>query len=365
MFNRTPGFMVLVILSLGSLARADLVTINGTDFVTHIDNLKALVVLEDSEGYQVPVAQNLTDFRALADALWTAAGDAALAALEIPANALGYDVVKLTDNGVTYYGLQENTNFDKGWGNYFVRQGNSRNALLEAPHPLNDSNTPEVAAMAFVQSESRGFLMAGAHRNANAQVLGGHRIADVAHQTGSIFHQVHESWSGLFGENTAWQVHGFNLDTHVPPFPLDTDAVLSNGTGGVSPEIIALDQAIEALGPDWESYAYNTLNVNDPLNTAVNGLIDGSTFGGPDGLGATTNVQKTYSVGLGGTFVHIELEQSFRLDNGAAGIPLAADAIADAIIATTALLVTIPTPSAGALGLLGMVGLMVRRRQRG
>ena len=362
MFKRMHWVLLWIALAFTTAARGDLVTINGTGFVTHIDNLKSDVVAKDTEGYQVPQIQDLNNFRTLADALWIANNDGDLAAIEPAADAIGYDVVKLTDNGVTFYGLQENPAFDKGWGNYFVRQGNSRAALIEAPHPLNDTHTPELAAMAFVDSESRGFVMAGSHRNANAQVLSGHRIADVAHQTGSIFHEVHESWNGLSGENTAWQIHGFNLADHLPPFPDPTDAVLSNGTGGLSPEILALDAALEAQPGGWASYAYNTLNVNAPLNQAVNGIIDGTTFGGPGGLGATTNVQQVYSTGLGGTFVHIELEQSFRLDNGGAAIPLAAAAIADAIAATGPL--SIPTPAASLLGLVGL-GVLALRQARG
>lgn len=338
-------------------ARAVLIEVDDTTFVDYVDELKSVVFANGSNLYQPPSAQQLSDFRALAEGLWAATSEVELSALVGPADALGYDVVRLEDVTGTYFGVREQLNGgvqSVGWGSYFVRQGLRRDALVQAPHPLFDSNTPEVAARAFVQSQTRGFAMAGAHRNANGQ-----GTADVAHLTDSVFQEVHESWNGPAGENIAWQVHGFKLENHLPDFPTDTDAVLSNGTGGVSPEIIALDAAIDALGLDWVSYAYNNLGVNDPLNTMVNGTVDGADFGPPGGLGATTNKQQLYSTGIGGTFVHIELEQSFRLDNGSVDLPLAADAIADAIIDTTAL---VPEP-ASALWL-GVGGLVLASRRR-
>ncbi len=56
----------------------------------------------------------------------------------------------------------------------------------------------------------------------------------------------------------------------------------------------------------------------------VNDDGNGSTF---STLGSTTNKQGIYSHGLGGSFVHVELEQSIRL-NGAGNRALAATAIA-------------------------------------
>lgn len=327
---------------------------DNQSLVTLVDELKSLAFGSNSGLYQAPTMQQLNDFSALATALRQAKTLAQLQTLVAPADALGYDVVRLNDAGQVYYGLREHLVANaqtRGWGSYFVRQGDARAAMVQAPHVLFDTNTPEVAAKTFVQSEARYLLMAGAHRNAN-----GDGTADVAHLADSVFLEVHKAWNGPGGEVIAWQVHGFDLDGK-PQFPADTDAVLSNGTGTVSPQIVALDAAIQALGPAWVSYAYNTLDINDPLNVQVNGNVDGETFGGVNGLGATTNVQKNYSVGLGGLFVHIELEQSFRL-TGAANRQLAADALANAIVATT------PIPEPAAALSLGLGTLMMFHRRR-
>ena len=79
----------------------------------------------------------------------------------------------------------------KGWGSYFVNPSFEADALIEVPHLLWDTNSWDVGAKSFRDAYARGFLMAGAHRNAN-----GFNTADVAHLDTSIFHHVHESWVG-------------------------------------------------------------------------------------------------------------------------------------------------------------------------
>jgi len=344
-------------------AQASLVNVDNTAFVDYVDQLKSKVIAKETNEYDVPTDDELTDFSALANGLWAAKTDAQLQALVDPADDLGYDVVKLVDDGATYFGVIERLVNDVqtlGWGSYFVRQDERRDAIVQAPHPLFDSNTPEVAARAFVESKARGFAMAGSHRYANDNA-----VADVAHNTNTVFHKVHQAWNGPQGQNIAWQLHGFKFENHDDDFPDDTDAVLSNGTGAVSPEIVALDDLLDALGAEWTSYAYNDLDVNDPLNVEVNTssndvVIDGEDFGPPGGLGATTNQQQQHSTSLGGTFVHIELEQSFRLDNGGTAIPLAGTAIADAIAQTTAL---VPEPATATLLLAPALVALTRRRR--
>jgi len=302
------------------------VLIESGDFVNEVSRLKDLAFSSGSSLYIAPSVQQQTDFNTLGDALLV--GN--VAGADAQAAALGYEVVEFTDtvSGDVYHGLREQLIGGvqtKGWGSFFANLDFQSDALVEVPHPLFDTNFWDVGAKAFREADARGFLLAGAHRNAN-----GTGTADVAHLAASIFQEVHQSWVGPGSDTDAWQVHGFDDANH--SFPAGTDAVLSNGDGSVSDEVVTLDAELEANG--FLTYAYNTLAVNDPQNVAVNGSQNGATF---SSLGGTTNEQGIHSRSLGGIFVHTELEQSIRFDAG--NRDLAAGDISDAIVASSSFLV--------------------------
>ena len=344
----------IFLLSCGS-ADAQLLFVNDQSVQSHVAQLRSQVVQTDSQAYLVPTTEQRSEFRGLADGLRDAQTITELESLLPEATALGYDVVVLNDLGSTYYGLQESTTVaaQKGWGSFFLRQDASNNALIEVVHPLADINTTDVSVQAFVDSEAKGFLLAGAHRNAN-----GFGTADVAHLTESIFQEVHQSFTEEASNLSVWQVHGFNIDLH-PEVPSDTDAILSSGTGSVTELVLGLDQNIDGLPGDWTSYSFNTLDVDDFLNVATNGDFSGSLF---SELGGTTNVQRRHTSSIGGEFVHIELEQSFRIDGGESARLLASQSIANAIIASA---IAVPEPSTFAI--LGMFSItfLTRRRRAG
>ena len=291
--------LMWVVCADGSKLTAEVIEVG--DFIDHVETLRDLTFASGSGLYVAPTAGQQTSFATLAATLLS--GDTAAA--DTQATALDYELVQFTDNvsGNTYYGLREENNTPtRGWGSYYVNLNATKENLIEAPHPRFDTNSWEIAGRIFRDSDSRGFLMAGAHRNANGQ-----GTADVAHLANSIFQEVHEAWTGQAGERTTWSIHGFDDANHA--FPAGTDAVISNGDGSVSSEIVALDARFTEQG--FVSHAYNTLDVADPLNVAVNGNESGATFAS---LGGTTNVQGVHTRSLGGTFVHVEMEQSIRFD---------------------------------------------------
>ena len=314
--------------------------IESGDFVSHVESLRDLTFISGSNDYVAPTIAQRDNFALAAATLLS--GDIATA--ETQAAVVNYDVVQYTDNVSTdvYYGLRERINAStRGWGSYFVNLNAAHEVLVEAPHPRFDTRSWEVVARAFRDSDARGFMMAGAHRNANG--LG---TADVAHLSESIFQEVHKAWVGGSAERTTYSIHGFDDANH--SFPAGTDAVLSSGDGLVSTFVSALDDQLDAAG--FLSYAYNTLDVNDPANVDVNEAVVGTTF---TSLGGTTNVQGVYSRSLGGDFVHVELEQSIRFDSG--NRTIAAGALSSAITG-------VPEPSS--LMLLGplMIAVWIRRK---
>ncbi len=346
-------FMFWSAITFSASAKAELIFINDQSVESHVAQLRAQVIPRDSQGYRVPSAQERADFRNLADGLWNAGSTSDLNMLVPLAQSLDYDVLSLNSAGSTYFGLQEsNTGADrKGWGSFLLRQGGSSSALLQVAHPLFDTNTPSIAAQAFVGSDARGLLIAGAHRNANGQ-----GTADVAHLTESVFQEVHQSFVENATDPSVWQIHGFNIDLH-PEFPAGIDAVISSGTGSVTEFVLGLDQRIDDLAGGWTSHTYNTLEINDALNIATNENVAGSVF---SSLAGTTNIQQQHTTSLGGQFVHIELEQSFRIDGGEFSRQLISQTIADAISSAAA---SVPEPS-GLVVLGFFTGCLSARRRR-
>ena len=299
------------------LASAAIPVVSG-DFASEVNRLKGLVFGSDSGLYVAPTSQQLSDFRSLASSLFN--ND--LASAEAQAASLDYQLVQFNDSGTgrSYYLLREPTvggTATRGWGSFALSSNFSGNALVQVPHPLFDTNTESMGAWVFQRAAARGFLMAGAHRNAN-----GFGTADVARLPESVFHVVHEVWSGPAASVTAWQLHGYDEDN--AEFPANTSAVISDGAGNITTRLLALDQQLAQRG--FTAYAYNNLPASDPLNMVINNGVAGSTF---SPLAATTNDQGQYSRAQGGTFVHAEFAQAVRFSS--ADRSLAATGVAAAI----------------------------------
>jgi len=289
-----------------------------------LENFSRVVFGEGSNNYVAPTPVEWAQFRALAQSLWT--GDTNAAATQ--ATALGYELFTFTDtnwNAFLYGVRSQETNGSpvKGWGTYLVNPGSAVPALIEAPHPQWDFRTPLLAAEIFLKSGARGLLIAGAHRHVNGDSTG-----DPCDLTNTIFHAVHEQWSGPAATNLAWQVHGFNPANH-PGFPVGTLAVLSTGKDGdnfFSTNLVHLDQRLEWNGIKSYAYAKN-LATNAPLNLLVNEGVDGQTF---TNLGARSNVQGDFCHAAGGDFLHIEMATFTRTN--VLMRSLVADAIACAVL---------------------------------
>lgn len=78
-------------------------------------------------------------------------------------NGKGYclllEVLDADNNGVV----------DHGWGTFIVDLNAERELSQQAPHPIFDSTTENEAVGVFRGTNSRSFLLCGAHRNSNSQ----------------------------------------------------------------------------------------------------------------------------------------------------------------------------------------------------
>ena len=273
------------------------------DFLNEVSRLKKLALPKDSNLYQPPTPNDLEKFSRLAKALILQDINEVLN----KANALNYDLVRFIDSPSrqVFYGLREKIVRDRplrGWGSYFINMSYTADALVEVPHIIFDRFTEEIGAKVFRMSAARGFLLAGAHRNAN-----GPETADVCNPIESIFQEVHKAW--ILSKNKTWQIHGFSLSTK-PNFPADTQCVLSDGRGTVSAEVSDLSLRMQAR--NFKTYVYNRPSASTPLNLPRNRGLASRTF---SHLGGTQNWQGIYCRSVGTAFTHIELEESIRYNS--------------------------------------------------
>lgn len=287
------------------------------NFLDELNRLKKMALPKKSNLYQPPTDKELKKFSLLANALMFLDIKGALN----KANDLNYELVRFIDTPTkqVLYGLREKSVRDRplrGWGSYFINASSHTNALVEVPHIIFDRFSEEIGAKVFLISAARGFLIAGAHRNAN-----GSGTADVCNPINSIFQEVHKAW--VLSRNKTWQIHGFSNSTK-SNFPANTQSVLSDGQGKISTEVLDLGLRMKASG--FQSYVYNELSASAPLNRRLNQDIAGKTF---SHLGGTQNVQGIYCHSVGAAFTHIELDKSIR--NKATNRDVIARAIAGSI----------------------------------
>ena len=219
---------------------------------------------------------------------------------------MDYELVVLHDRQTDqkYFLLRENlarVGEPRGWGAYLFNPSATVNVIVEAPHPLGDEHSAEIAAQVFANG-ARGLLIAGAHR----------RKADLPDLVSSVFHQVHIAWTGGdfgAGPTPAVQVHGYGGFRH--DFPADTQVVLSTGDGQITETLLALDRAFDNAG--LASYVFNRLSPTSKRNYAVNGQQSGGRFWT---LAATKNEQGKQLRHAGGEFLHVEFEAAVRADAG-------------------------------------------------
>lgn len=252
---------------------------------------------DDERPYEEP-GEALREARHAAASL--AVGDLESAAKA--AGAIAYELLEFydTDAKCTYYLLREDLEklpAARGWGAYLLNPEPKFNALVEAPHPIDDSKTAPLAAGVF-EAGARGLLLSTTHRDK----------ADVPDLVASVFHQVHSAWIGGQTLLPVLQIHGFLARKH--NFPSGADVILSTGGGRVTGELKALDRRFEESG--FRGYVYNELRPDSSQNREVNEDAPGARFWS---LAATKNEQGKHARKLGGKFVHVEFEQSVRHDS--------------------------------------------------
>ena len=147
-----------------------------------------------------------------------------------------------------------NGKVDRGWGTFIVNAQAQRELSQQAPHPISDSTTEVEAVLAFRETNSRSYLMCGAHRDANTVVStcqSDYNQADCAHNVNNMYHPANEELKDFYAGQSwnAIQWHGM-AEATCP----NTNAYLSHGRNVVpaaGDKIVALKNNMLTYHPTW------------------------------------------------------------------------------------------------------------------
>ncbi len=291
---------------------------------------------EDCEGGATSVR---SAFKTLVLQLWS--GNTTNVLTE--ATALNYDLVLYTDTAggnISYYLLTEKAANAKGQGFYIFNPSGTRNLILEAPHPLYDTDSDLVAARVLRETSAKALFVAGTHRCADSEastcsgtttVCGSDeafRISDPAHFICNFFEAAHEAINDASDPPTFLQIHGFTQSSTEP------DAILSDG---VSHTASQSDVVLQLM---------SNLNTQLATKSGGDGVASCQSSTSPSTqLCATDNVQGRYTNGsqtdpctaaattANERFISLELSYDLRHDTSTSG-DVGPEDLISAIVAT-------------------------------
>src|SRR5262245_60732303 len=217
-----------------------------------------------------------------------------------------------TSTGKSYCLLMEvldannNGKVDRGWGAFMVNPAATLEISHQAPHPLADLTTENQSIGVFGGTDSRSWMMAGAHRTASTgsnACQSSYGTSDAAHNINNMFHATNLELMTFYGAND-WQAiqwHGMAADTCDP-----ANAFLSHGrtvNPAAGDKNLALKNSMLASHPTWSietPVSSCSLNATDNVQgRAINGVPLASVCG-------------TAASSYNGRFLHIEQDPGFR-----------------------------------------------------
>lgn len=263
-----------------------------------------------SNGFVAPSAQEQADWRSVVAQMMGGACDFALPA-SLAANA---QIRTFTDTSSarSYCLLMEildgnnNGKVDKGYGTFIVNNSATLEISHQAPHALYDIGTEVQAIEMFGGTNSRSYVMTGAHRNANSgssACQSSYAPADAAHNVNNMFHQTQVALMAFYGSQD-WQAiqwHGMGVDT------CDENAFLSHGMAinpGASDTNLQLKNNMTGKHPSWD--LGTPVSGGCALNATDN--VQGRLINGVN----PANVCSTAASNYNGRFLHIEQDPGFR-----------------------------------------------------
>jgi hypothetical protein len=196
---------------------------------------------------------------------------------------LGFTTVEDVDEvtGRRYALHTSPTGDDRAWGAVLVDLSQPTRLAIEVPHPRTDIGTEWIGLDLFRAVPGSTLLIAGAHRRAAGE------LADVAHNENSLYQALAVALARDGVPQV--QIHGF-ADLNLP----DHDIAVSTGTDEPNPLATRVAEGLAEAGFD-ECRAW----------AGRCGRLEG-----------TTNVQAKAAAAERAPFVHVELSNSIRTDDG-------------------------------------------------
>ncbi len=171
---------------------------------------------EDDGQFKIPAPAQLVDFENVVNLVLRENYEQA----NTQAQSLDYELVAYTDTVSTnlYYILRE-TNLipsplANGGGIYLFQPSATYNVAIHAPHPRADSYTNKEAISAFMRSDVRYFMMAGAHRRSHpdpssCQDFSDYRPSDAVHNAAHYFYVAHKAMEDFDNTIQYIELHGY------------------------------------------------------------------------------------------------------------------------------------------------------------
>jgi hypothetical protein len=278
---------------------------------------------DERDGFEVPSAREKDQWRAVVTEMMR--GECA--SIDLSRYRWGDDfaVTPFTDgeDGQTYCVLMENrywvfthtegftfTRVPHGWGTFIHNPDADRQLCLGAPHVLHEPGTATQTVSLFKDTQSRTFLINGAHRFASDVISDcqpDYSRADVAHNPDTMFHATVEALQIYYDQ---FPYEFYHLQFHGTSYFCcdECDVYLSHGSR-LPPKpgdrILALQQRLLSDHPDWKVAVvgdeccdlYGATNIQGRLLHGV----------------PADQVCRRFSSNYSGYFLHIEQCPEYRL----------------------------------------------------
>lgn len=287
-----------------------------TSLKAYIVDLKASILQNagfGSNAFVAPPLNEVDGFRLTMQQLLLGDVVSAISGL----NALNYDLYTLNDDsGKSYYVAQERSTGFRGLGTYIVDMSYARNVIVEAPHPIWDTNTPEEGSDVFQGLAARALFIAGTHRCANPDTPSGCsgattacgcgsiavRISDAPHFTGNFMYAGHGAALQLAPQPVSLNLHGNSSEP--------VDVTISDGTRVAGADTDLVQRLRSAL-------LARSVNVGS-CNWPPDGLTAQNLCGATNAQGRLSNGSSEActmnAANASGLFLHIEQHRNIRDD---------------------------------------------------